>query len=373
MSLVAVIYCDTYEYSKVYEAVQKGINLLGGIERFALPNEKILLKPNLLTGADPDKAITTHPIVFKAVAEIFKATGAKLNYGDNPGVISALLAARKSGISKVAEELKLGLGDFHTAIKTHYERGRQNKVFHIVKAISDNDGIISIPKFKTHGFTKITGGVKNQFGCLPFLQKRILHAKLSNADEFAKMLLDLNQCIHPRLYIMDSICAMEGNGPAAGNPIKLNALAFSTDPIALDATMCMIICLDPSFVPTIFYGHQFGYGEFEDHKIELVGDDIKKLLNKDFIIDRKPARNHYKRNFTGKIVHALTKRPFIIKKNCVKCGNCVFACPVDPKALNFMNGIKDTPPEIDYDRCIRCYCCYEICLEKAIELKTTFI
>jgi uncharacterized protein (DUF362 family) len=372
MSLVAVIYCDTYEYSKVFEAVQKGINLLGGIEKFALPQEKILLKPNLLTGADPDKCITTHPIVFKAVAEIFKATGATISYGDNPGVISAFSAARRSGISKVAEELKLGFGDFLTVIETHYENGRQNKVFQIVKAATENDGIISIPKFKTHGFTKITGCVKNQFGFLPFLQKRILHAKLSNADEFAKMLLDLNQCIHPRLYIMDSICAMEGNGPAAGDPIKLNILAFSADPIALDATMCKIICLDPSFVPTIFYGHKFGYGELNDHKIELVGDDIKELLNKDFKIERKPARNHYKRSLSGEILQALTKRPFIIKKYCIKCGNCVLACPVDPKALNFKNGIIDLPPEIDYDKCIRCYCCHEICLEEAIKLKTSF-
>jgi uncharacterized protein (DUF362 family) len=373
MSLIAVIKCDSYNYNDIYKSVQRGINLLGGIERFALANEKILLKPNLLTGADPDRCITTHPIVFKAVAEIFKATGATISYGDNPGIISGFSASRKSGISKVADEIKIGFGDFHTAIETHFENGRQNKVFQIVKAVSENDGIISIPKFKTHGFTKITGCVKNQFGCLPFLQKRILHAKLSNADEFAKMLLDLNQCIHPRLYIMDSIYAMEGDGPIAGNPIKLNILAFSTDPIALDATMSKIIYLNPSFVPTIFYGHQFGYGEYEDHKVELVGDDVKELLNKDFKIERKRARNHYKRNFSGKIIHALTKKPFIVKKYCVKCGNCVLACPVYPKALNFKNGIKDTLPEIDYDRCIGCYCCNEICLEKAIKLKTSLV
>jgi len=371
MSLVAIINCDSYEYPIVSESVKRGIKLLGGLQKFALPNEKILLKPNLLTGAHPDKCVTTHPSVFRAIAELFKTTGATISYGDNPGIISPFSAAKKSGLTKVAKQLDINFGNFNFADLVHFNEGKQNKVFTIVKAVSENDGIISIPKFKTHPLTKITGSVKNQFGCIPFLQKRALHAKLTDSKDFSKMLLDLNQCIHPRLYIMDAIYAMEGNGPLSGNPKKLKVLAFSSDPIALDATMCKIISLNPLNVPTVFYGHEFGYGEFEDHKIELVGDNIEDLINKDFKVERKKDNIHNKRNLSGNIMHSFVKKPFIIQKKCIKCGNCYLVCPVNPKAISFDDNLKNKIPEIDYNRCIQCYCCHELCPEKAIELKNT--
>lgn len=370
MPLVAIIKCDSYEYNKVHESVERGINLLGGVEKFVIPGEKILLKPNLLMGADPGKSITTHPSVFKAVAEIFKNSGANLSYGDNPGVIDPFSAAKKAGLSEVAHQLNIKPGNFRSTKKVYYEKGRQNKVFNIVQAVFDNDGVISLPKFKTHNLTRITGCVKNQFGCLPFMQKRGLHAKLPDAEDFAKMLLDLNQCIKPRLYIMDSIYAMEGDGPVSGNPFKLNVLGFSSDPIALDSVMCRIINLEPSIVPTISYGHQFRYGEYEESKIQLVGDRIEEFVNKDFKVERRRIKKINKRSLGGRFIFSLVKKPTIVKKNCIKCGTCVLACPVSPKALFFKDQSKKDFPEIDYKKCIRCYCCHELCPEKAIKLKT---
>ena len=105
MSKVALVYCNTYNYSQVLPAVSRGIQLLGGMDRFAKPSESIVLKPNLLTGADPERCITTHPAVFKAVIEQFKATGARITYGDNPGVAKALISAAKAGLAGVAEEM----------------------------------------------------------------------------------------------------------------------------------------------------------------------------------------------------------------------------------------------------------------------------
>ena len=264
----------------------------------------------------------------------------------------------------------IDLADFSDSKETHFINGKQNKVFTIVNAVSENDGIISVPKFKTHGLTKITGAVKNQFGCIPFLQKRVLHAKLKNPHDFAKMLLDLNQCIHPRLYVIDAIYAMEGDGPLAGNPRRLDVIALSADPIALDATLCKIISLDPLLVPTIFYGHQFGYGEYENQKIQIVGDGIEEFITRDFKVVRKRIGDHIKQNLSGRIIHSFLKKPSINRKKCTKCGNCISACPVNPKAISFKNQDQRTYPEIDYERCIQCYCCHELCTENAIRLKS---
>ena len=67
MSTVALIRCESYNYDEVKKSVQKGIALLGGISLFAKNNENILLKPNMLIGDAPEKCVTTHHAVFKAV------------------------------------------------------------------------------------------------------------------------------------------------------------------------------------------------------------------------------------------------------------------------------------------------------------------
>lgn len=48
MAYVALVPCESYQEEQVYGAVKEGVDLLGGIEHFFHPEERILLKPNLL-------------------------------------------------------------------------------------------------------------------------------------------------------------------------------------------------------------------------------------------------------------------------------------------------------------------------------------
>ena len=262
MSEVAIIYCGSYEYSEVKMAVERGFALIGGPSAFVRPKEKILLKPNWLSADPPEKCVTTHPSVFKAVSEVLQSAGAELSYGDSPAFQSPEAAAIRTGISAIAEELKIPLADFKSGKEIHFNEGHQNKKFTIANAVLENDGVISLPKMKTHGFQRVTGAVKNQFGCIPGTLKGEFHVKVPDAYTFAKMLIDLNSYISPRLYIMDGIHAMEGNGPRGGNPKKMNVLLFSRDPIALDATMCRLINLDPALSLTNKAGMEMGAGTF---------------------------------------------------------------------------------------------------------------
>lgn len=82
---VALIPIATYDQAAVDTAVLQGVDLLGGIARFVQPEERILLKPNLLSRALPQKAITTHPAVFSAVCRLLRESGyTHLSYGDSP-------------------------------------------------------------------------------------------------------------------------------------------------------------------------------------------------------------------------------------------------------------------------------------------------
>ena len=83
------------------------------------------------------------------------------------------------------------------------------------------------------------------------------------------MLVDLNLCVKPRLYLMDGIVAMEGNGPGSGDPVAMKVLLLSEDPVALDSVFCSLIHLDPRLVPTNDQGEKMGLGVWQPERISL--------------------------------------------------------------------------------------------------------
>jgi Uncharacterized conserved protein len=374
MSKVALVRCESYDYDLVKTAVERGIDLLGGPSVFVKSGEKILLKPNWIMAVPPEKAATTHPTIFKSVAEIFKNSGVNLTYGDSPGFGSSENAAKKTGFADVANELNMHLSDFNRGKEVFFAEAIQNKKLTLANGVLESDGLISLPKLKTHGFLKLTGSIKNQFGCVPGLLKSEFHVKLPDPVDFARMLVDINTFIRPRLYIMDGIIAMEGNGPMNGTPRKMGLLIFSSDPIALDATVCRIIGVNPVYSHTITMGEAAGLGTYNENEIELVGDPIDSFKDLEFKVDREPIKSLKSGGIFLKHINGfIVPKPYIIKSKCKKCGVCVKMCPVDPKAINWHDGNNEIPPSYKYDRCIRCYCCQELCPEGAIEIKRPLI
>ncbi len=371
MSKVAVIRCTSYDYSEVKKSVERGLNLIGGPLAFVKSGENILLKPNLLTGDPPEKCVTTHPAVFKAVGEIFQGVGANLSYGDSPGFGSPQAAARKAGIAEVAADLHIELVDFRNGEEVFFEAGIQNKKFVIAKGALASDGMVSLPKLKTHALTRMTGSIKNQFGCVPGVLKGEYHVKLPDLNNFAQMLVDLNSFLKPRLFVMDGIIAMEGNGPRGGKPRQMNVLLFSSDPVALDATVCRIIGLSPEAIPTLELGMKSGLGTYLENEIEFVGDDLSIFFTSNFDVKKETATPSWK---TPKLLtNLLVPKPLIIEDGCVMCGVCVNMCPVTPKVLDWYSGDMTKPPVYDYSRCIRCYCCQELCPESTIVVKVPLL
>lgn len=375
MSRVALVRCSSYAPDAVAAAVRRGLDLLGGARRFARPGEKILLKPNLLIGREVDRAVTTHPAVFRAVAEALRECGAELEYGDSPAVGRPELAAARSGISRVARELGVPLADFVHPVSVPYPAGRLIKQFSIARGVLEADGLISLCKMKTHGLTRITGAIKNQYGCIPGLLKAEFHARLANARLFSEMLVDLNGLLRPRLFVMDGIVAMEGNGPQSGTPRPMNVLLLSEDPVALDAAFCRIVALDPDLVLPIVCGEAAGLGSARG--IEFLGDGPGEFAVSDFVVNRRPSATTGATPRFGKGVRAFRRlvipRPVIRSRRCTKCGTCVSICPLEPKAVDFRPSGRSAPPVHDYERCIRCFCCQEICPEGAIDIVTPFL
>jgi len=373
MSKVALIYCDSYDEEKVYDSVRKGIELIGGLDSIFEVDEKVLLKPNMLAADPPEKCTTTNPAIFKAVARHLEEFGAKLTYGDSPAFHKPETAARKTGIQKIAMEMNIPLADFVDGQDIYFEKGSQNKKFFIANGVLAADSVISLPKLKTHGLARMTGSIKNQFGCVPGKLKGEMHVKLPDGLDFARMIVDLNHFVSPKLYVMDGIMAMEGNGPRGGAPKAMNVLLISTDPVALDATVCRMVDLNPEYVETTRIGMEVGMGTYKEDEIEIVGEPLERFFKHEFDVVRKPIDRVSTGNWQRIVNQLLVSKPYIIEKKCVQCGVCVSMCPVPGKAINWNKGDNSKAPIYDYSKCIRCYCCQELCPESAIEIKTPLL
>lgn len=372
---VALIPIATYDQAAVDTAVLQGVDLLGGIARFVQPEERVLLKPNLLSRALPQKAITTHPAVFSAVCRLLRESGyTHLSYGDSPGnpTTSPDKAAQTSGIAESAVRYGVEMADFFSGSVVPFPDGHTAKSFYLCRGVQDADAMINICKMKTHALERITGAVKNLYGCITGVNKAAGHAAYPDSWVFADMLTDLHRCVRPRLHIMDGIIAMEGNGPTSGTPIAMNVLLFSADPVALDTVYAALIHLDPATVPTCVRGAKGGIGVMDEGLIDVLTPDgvltvsqaREKYGNAQFDV----FRGTMKKGLLPKLMPLLPflqHRPKVDLKKCIGCGVCQEACPVPEKAVHSGHGKK---AKYDYKKCIRCYCCQEMCPAKAISV-----
>ena len=373
-SRVAVITCQDYDAANVTQAVHRGLEYLGGVSAFAKSGEKILLKPNMLASSAPEKAVTFHPAVFKAVAEAFLVHGVKLSYGDSPGIGRPKRTAAGCGIMPVAEELGIPLADFVNPVHVSFPGAVLLKQMQLAAGAVHSDGIFSLPKMKTHALTRLTGAIKNQFGCVPGFLKGEFHVKLPDITRFSQVLTDITRYLHPRLYIMDGIHAMSGNGPRGGDVFPMNVLLFAADPVAMDAVFCRLIDLDPECVPVMKVARDSGLGTYRQEEIEIVGDDIRPLIRPDFPVKRFPVKQSKALGpIPSPFKRVLSPRPVIQQEKCLRCGDCIRQCPVNPKALQWPDPKNNGTPVYDYSICIRCYCCQEICPVGAISVRNPLL
>ena len=86
------------------------------------------------------------------------------------------------------------------------------------------------------------------------------------------MLIDLNEHFRPRLYLVDAVVAMEGNGPTAGTPRPFGALLAGTNPHRIDLLCASLIGLKPENVPTLRAAAERGLTPLDPAQLCVAGD-----------------------------------------------------------------------------------------------------
>ncbi len=388
MKTLAIIKLDKYDADALKAGMQTAFSELG-LEQDFQAGETIVIKPNMLSATDQDKAVTSHPVVFESLVASLRQTGVKISFGDSPAIESPEKVARASGLLEMAEQLVVPMADFTEAVSVDMPEGKMMRKMDLARGVYEADGLVSLAKLKTHALAGMTASIKNQFGVIPGQRKAACHVQYPAVEDFCQMLVDINVYLKPRLYIIDAIVAMEGNGPRNGHPRDVGVVLVSRDPVACDAAGSVLMGFDPASIPTTRLAEQAGLGSSDLAGMQAVlidptGDEptIRDGLARQ-LLDELAVPDFVKGRLTRGIFSGMLsvgapvlkrhvlRRPVILPDKCVRCGRCVDACPVPGKAL--IQSDSKAVPVYDYFKCIRCYCCQEICPAGAIDVKSTLL
>lgn len=358
--MVSVVACETYDPAAVRRALEVAMAPLGGMSRFIRPGMRVLLKPNLIAPFPLERAVTTHPVVVRAVAEMVQAAGGEVWIGDSPaspeGPPDSLW--RRTGMAEVAAATGARLVPFDGA---EWRRLRGQDYF-IAQPVFAADLIITVPKLKTHTLTLYTGAVKNLFGTIPGTRKREVHYRAPAVSDFSRALADVLELVRPGLAIMDGVMGQEGNGPGAGGtPRPYGCLAASADPVALDTVLSRAMGCRPGEVFHLQEAAARGLGTANPSAIDIIGD--QRAL--DFGPVRLPIVQRVLRaSLPGWMASPLRQvtrvHPCIpVPADCSGCGRCAEACPRE--AI-----LPGRPPHFRLDLCVGCMCCAEVCPQGVI-------
>jgi uncharacterized protein (DUF362 family) len=216
--------------------------------RLDVRGKRVVLKPNLVE-FEEGAAINTNPKLVHAALEAFRAAGAaEVRIAEGPGHRRVTLDLAESAgyfstISKF-ESLFTDLNlDEITQVRLRGPRSKLASVY-LPNTVLGCDLLISMPKLKTHHWVGATLSMKNLFGVVPGgvygWPKNVLH--WAGIDE---TIADLH-ALFPRAFsIVDGIAGMEGNGPIQGSPRAAGVIVAGADPVAVDATCCRIMRIDP--------------------------------------------------------------------------------------------------------------------------------
>ena len=240
------------------------------------PWDTVLVKVNLLTSDTYETGITTDPIVVEAILNRVMGLGKRAVVVETEGgTTSPDRAVVETGMMEVIDRLGaeyVNMRKLHEKVTLNVENPRAINSFKVAK-IATESAIISAASMKTLHHTAITMGLKNMFGMLTTRRKFGYHVHGMN-----KVIHDVCKTLPPTLTVIDGFYGKEGRGAWRGNPVKMDTIIASSDPVAADATGARVIGIDPETISHVRWLHESGVGEIND--IEVVGDGIEAVYRK---------------------------------------------------------------------------------------------
>ncbi|TXT63435.1 MAG: hypothetical protein BAJALOKI3v1_370015 [Promethearchaeota archaeon] len=364
---------------RISKAVNKALELINAENLFIKENMTILIKPNILKGEEPERAVTTHPEIIRAVIRWIKKHGKhKIVVGEssgttNPGATEK--AFQGSGIKDVCEEENVEWTPFEQTKRKIYQIKDPLVLDQISSSVllEEADLIINIPKIKTHWQCVLTCCIKNMFGTLILGNKPKTHARFPKLEDFSAALADIHSVSNPQLTVVDGYLCQEGSGPSKGDVVKLDLILAGYDPVALDTTVCKIIQFDPEDVIQIQKAEERGLGTSDLETFEIVGEKIDDVTRKFKMAKQRPVSvplPDWLADYMSNVI--FRARVKFDPNKCKLCATCWENCPAN--AISPADEIKKgNVPNWVKNECIFCYCCAELCPHEAVDFEINYV
>ena len=354
-----------------YETCREAIDKAFSTFPVDVAGKKVAVKVNALKPGDPDQtALVTNYRLVKAVIEKLETLNpAQIVAGDSTGTEFYGKSEEVFEVTRLKEAAGPYYRNFNKNLKfIELDQPFKRKVA-VLKDVLDADVYISVPKMKTHGLTRISGAIKNNYGLLTGAQKSWYHYYSIDPAKFARILIEMFRLRPPDLVIMDAILAMEGFGPSSPETRWVNKVLASDDAVALDTVEANIIGFSVEDVPMLCIARDLNLGETDLNAIEVIGDasPIQEY--------HRPTPPESSYSYKAGVGSGTTSieyyrdrvsfRPVISAEKCQHqqgCSACVDVCP--PEALT--KG-SDTPV-LDSPECMLCCACKEVCDYEALDM-----
>lgn len=270
MNFVNITYCDSYHKDELLKKISCAIELAGGIQ--LNDNKKIAIKINVCDARTYDTGAVTHPVFLDVLLCYLRD-----QFGDIP-----IYVLESDGTVVLADQFVKWMG-YHDILKkwdaqyVNLSRSPSivvdvnGKVFdkQSLPIVIRDSYFITLAKLKTNVLSLITCALKNQYGCMPMIDKNVYHNVLDRA------IAELNTIYRPDFSIVDGIIGHGGvQGPAFGVPIPSGLIISGQDPVAVDHCCSKIMRIPPWLVRHIRLAAKLGVGS---QKYELVGDPFKRV------------------------------------------------------------------------------------------------
>jgi uncharacterized protein (DUF362 family) len=288
---------------KIGMAVEKAIDLLGGIRRVTKGIDTVMLKPNLVS---TQAEATTKPVVVRTLAEMMQRAGKEVSIGEGSAaapkfnvVGSEVFRTRKRGIldpmqqyvfeqlgyAEMARTLRIPLVNLHSGdlVDVDVPGGFVFDKLTLHKSLTQVDLLCSVPMMKTHQLATVTLGMKNLVGAFPGTVYQSIrghmHDVASKVEPTAAsaVVVDMVRANKLGLVVVDGSMAMEGNGPSTGLTFKMNVIVAGTNPLATDMVAASVMGFEPTEIPTFWWANKAGMKPTSLHEIEIRGEPLDRV------------------------------------------------------------------------------------------------
>jgi len=363
MNTVSLVDVPKYDLDLIYNAVISSLKDIG----FNIPQGKsILLKPNIMAQNRPEQHSVTHCTFVEAVVKLLKENDNIITIGESSAFYQkglTELAFDTSRMSHISRKYGIKLLPFEKSKLVKITDNIESRIpLYLPEEILNADMVLGLPKLKTHSGLRMSGAVKNMYGCLPGGYKQLGHIRTENDLELSDIFIDICETVKPSLFIMDAIMGLDGGPSSAGKARFTGRVITSSNAHALDAVAAKILGYNPMEIPTLIRAHERGLiDDFRSIEIKGTLPDVKfkKLI-------RGPVE--LKKEKDSIFITDTFVTPFISKKKCNLCMECIDFCPA--KAIIHDSEIGGFPL-IDYSKCIHCYHCLYACPAQAFRTRST--